>query len=384
MLMPRKLAVAIALVFAARVWADAPKPLPAAPPVQEGAAGTILVEYFRGIAGASVADMTSNPAFPLHPSEGELIKSFEFAPEAEQYGALVRGFIAAPATGNYTFWISADDSAELYLSTDERPEHRQKIAACPTWVEHIKWDQMPEQKSQPIALTAGRKYYIEAWHKQEAGPGHLAVGWQLPDGKKELPIPGARLTPAGKPRAAEPLKINVALNPATPAATAPGQHKFPNDATVERNGLQTKMSYLIHLPNDYDKTKEKKPLFVFLCGNSHQGTNLDGILNEGPAQYLNAVCRTVSAAARWRAVGFGGHAGDGHRADRSDREEVSHRPGSRLLVGVEHGRQGHLVGGGVRAGSFCGDRADLRRGCSPGKGGGYLKTSARVDHLRVR
>ncbi len=145
------------------------------------------------------------------------------------------------------------------------------------------------QKSKPIALSAGKRYYIEAWQKQEGGPSHLSVGWQLPDGKKEMPIPGARLMPAGAARTAVPAQTIVKLNPATPAATTPGQHKFPNDATVERNGLVFKMSYLIHLPKDYDKTKDRKPLFVFLCGDSHQGSDLEGILNEGPAQYLNDV-----------------------------------------------------------------------------------------------
>lgn len=277
----------VSLVIASSAGADASAPLPPSPPAKPGNPGAILVEYFRGIPGATVADLTRNAAFPLHPSDGELIKSFEIVPNDEQYGSLVRGYVTAPATGNYVFFLAADDAAELYLSTDESPEHRRRIAACPTWVEPRAWEKLPEQKSQPIALSAGKNYYIEAWHKQEAGPSHLAVAWQLPGGQREAPIPGSRLMPAGAPRPAAPLQITVRLNPATPAATTPGQHKFPADATVDRNGVLSKMSYLIRLPGDYDKTQERKPLFVFLCGNSHQGTDLSGILNEGPAQYLN-------------------------------------------------------------------------------------------------
>jgi hypothetical protein len=185
--------------------------------------------------------------------------------------------------------VAADDSAEVYLSADEGPEGRRKICACPTWVDPRAWEKTPQQKSEPISLVAGKRYYIEAWHKQGEGLGHLSVGWQLPSGTKELPIPGARLTPAGVAHAAAQFPAVVRLNPDTPAAATPGQHKFPNDATVERNGVQWKMSYLIHLPNDYDKTADRKPLFIFLCGNTHQGTDLGGILNEGPAQYLNDV-----------------------------------------------------------------------------------------------
>jgi hypothetical protein len=291
--------------------ADA-RPLPSAPPATPGPAGSILVEYFRGVAGAAVSDLVNNPAFPLHPTDAELIKSFEFDPGDEQYGSLTRGYVIAPTTGNYTFFIAADDSAELYLSTDDSPNNRRKIAACPTWVDPRAWDRMPEQKSAPIALEAGHRYYIEAWHKQEGGPGHLAVGWQLPGGQKELPIPGSRLMPAGKPKAPEPLKITVTLNPATPAATAPGQHKFPNDATVDRNGITSKMSYLIRLPKDYDKTTDRKPMFIFLCGNSHQGSNLDGILNEGPAQFLNDVPQLREF---WPFVGLFPQPPDGSRWD---------------------------------------------------------------------
>jgi hypothetical protein len=46
-----------------------------------------------------------------------------------------------------------------------------------------------------IALTAGQRYYIEALQKDGGGGDHLAVGWQLPSGTLERPIPGTRLSP---------------------------------------------------------------------------------------------------------------------------------------------------------------------------------------------
>ena len=59
------------------------------------------------------------------------------------------------------------------------------------------WDKYARQKSERIYLEAGRPYYIEALHKEGVGSDHLAVGWQLPDGTMERPIPGARLRPYG-------------------------------------------------------------------------------------------------------------------------------------------------------------------------------------------
>src|SRR5438105_11438900 len=47
------------------------------PPAKPGTSGSILCEYFRGIAGGSVADLTKSAAFPLNPTDGELSKAFE-------------------------------------------------------------------------------------------------------------------------------------------------------------------------------------------------------------------------------------------------------------------------------------------------------------------
>ena len=56
-----------------------------------------------------------------------------------------------------------------------------------------KWDGQPSQKSQPITLKARRPYYFEALHKQGGGEDFLSVGWRLPDGAMERPIPSSRL-----------------------------------------------------------------------------------------------------------------------------------------------------------------------------------------------
>ncbi len=299
-------------VLAASV-STAAEEMKAIPPARPGSVGSILCEYFRAIPGGGIGDLTKNPVFPMNPTDSELIKSFELGPNDEQqYGSVVRGYITAPLTGNYTFWIAADDAGELYLSDDETPGNRKKIAACATWSDPRQWERFPEQKSKPMALKAGMRYYIEAWHKQEMGPGHLAVGWQLPDGKREMPIPGTRLQPAGTPHAAVPMNVSVAFNPRTPLATRAGQHKFPADVTVTRGGLDWKMSYLLHLPNDYEATTDRKPMFVFLCGNSHQGNNLEGVLNEGPALDLN---QSPKLREFWPFVGLFPQPPDGMRWD---------------------------------------------------------------------
>lgn len=107
----------------------------------------------------------------------------------------IRGYITAPTTGNYTFWVAGDDAAELWLSTDATPAHAAKIASFLSWTNFRQWNKYSSQQSASVRLTAGTKYYIQVLHKQGGGDGSLSVQWQLPGGAYETPIPASRLTP---------------------------------------------------------------------------------------------------------------------------------------------------------------------------------------------
>ena len=45
-------------------------------------------------------------------------------------------------------------------------------------------------RSRPITLDRGKKYYFEFVHKEGTGEDFSAVGWTLPSGRVERPIPG--------------------------------------------------------------------------------------------------------------------------------------------------------------------------------------------------
>ena len=166
----------------------------------EPAAGSILREFWTNMPGGTVADMTNNPKFAEAPDGSDLITKFE-APQnwGDNYGQRVRGFVLPPVTGAYTFFIASDDASELWLSTDATPANKQKICGVNSCTGPNEWGKFPEQKSQPVTLEAGKRYYIEALHKEAGGGDHVSAGWQLPDGKQELPIPGNRLAPAAGP-----------------------------------------------------------------------------------------------------------------------------------------------------------------------------------------
>jgi hypothetical protein len=101
-----------------------------------------------------------------------------------------------PISGSYTFYIASDDNSELWLSTDENPANKKKIAYLIGSVTPRNWAPfIASQQSAPINLVGGRKYYIEALHKEGGGADHLSVAWRQPGGAFEGPIPGTRLVP---------------------------------------------------------------------------------------------------------------------------------------------------------------------------------------------
>jgi hypothetical protein len=113
---------------------------------------------------------------------------------ADNYGARVRGLLHPPKTGDYTFWIAADDVGELWLSPTEGPERKARLCYTAEYTSPREWTKHPQQRSRTIHLVAGRRYYIEALMKESAGGDCLAVAWQAP-GLPQQVIPGQHLSP---------------------------------------------------------------------------------------------------------------------------------------------------------------------------------------------
>ncbi|MGB2821228.1 MAG: Ig-like domain-containing protein, partial [Phycisphaerae bacterium] len=156
----------------------------------------VLREYWTGIGGGAVSDLTGNANYPDNPDRRNFPALFE-APVnwADSYGTRMRGYVHPPVSGYYTFWIASDDNGKLYLSTDSDPDNKVLIASVPSWTGSRQWYTHPSQQSVEIYLSAGLRYYIEAVQKEGAGGDNLAVAWQRTGGAFEGPIPGAYLSP---------------------------------------------------------------------------------------------------------------------------------------------------------------------------------------------
>jgi hypothetical protein len=156
--------------------------------------GSILREWWLGIPGADVSALLASPAYPHKPSGSELVTLLEGPTNwGDNYGTRIRGYLHPPQNGAYTFWATADDSCDVYLSLSDDPVQKQRIASVPSATQRRNWD--AGQKAGPIQLFRGKRYYIEVLHKEAIADDHVAVGWQLPDGTLERPIPGKRLSP---------------------------------------------------------------------------------------------------------------------------------------------------------------------------------------------
>ena len=180
------------------VWSDDPAILPqsAIGIGDEWPMGTLTHEVFANFSGSGLGFLSAAPAFPNAPGSTGTIGLFEVPPVSDgPRGNRVRGFLVPPQSGDYTFWISSRDGAELYLSSSEDPACKTRIA----WVPHATglrdWAVEPSQQSMPVRLEDGRSYYVEAVQTGAGGGGHLSVGWQLPDATLERPVPAQRLSP---------------------------------------------------------------------------------------------------------------------------------------------------------------------------------------------
>ena len=163
--------------------------------------GLAKAEIYSGFGGTAIADLTNNAAYPSNPTSVSFVKFLEYPagpddgrPPAgdvmSNYGVRISGFIIPTESGNYTFYISADDNANFFLSTDDTPTNKRLLAWEPTWnpVRSFELDASGgrvdclnlgncENVSEPIALVANQRYYFEALMKEAGGGDNLAVAW---------------------------------------------------------------------------------------------------------------------------------------------------------------------------------------------------------------
>lgn len=160
-----------------------PAPPQSAPPKYGlGSRAGADVEYWTELDGQGLPALTKAITDQVAPVAGKdrirttinsLVMSRDqaFGPKT---GQRVRGYLRPPATGEYIISTHFDGNGVFQLSTDANPSNLQPV-------------------NRKVHLQAGHSYFFELLHKQDAATGSFSVGWVLPDGTQESPLPAARL-----------------------------------------------------------------------------------------------------------------------------------------------------------------------------------------------
>jgi predicted peptidase len=260
------------------VYPPAPAVDTSTPPPGHG----ILCQYWRDMPGNTIADLSGDPSFPSFPSEQRVLPTMETPlNQRPNFGACLRGWLCPPVTGDYTLAIASDDSGQLLLSPDDRPDHLAIIAQATHWTWPREWNQTPQQQSRPLRLQAGQRYFIEALQKDGGGDNHLSVAWKLPDGTLQGPIPAANLAPAAAVSVPGP-RIALVTPPEVPRDA--GLHRV--QVVVEYRGRRRRSAILILMPRNL--APDTPPPAIVYCPDPAQ-RSLDGFPPPaGPAGALGA------------------------------------------------------------------------------------------------
>jgi len=146
---------------------------------------------------AALTNTTYNPNWPNNPSSTEILTSFMTPVNTgvNYYGQRLRAFVVPPTSGDYVFWISSDDTSELFVSTDENPAHKSPSCWVSSWTPAEVWTDEASQQGAPVSLVGGQRYYVEAIMQQGNGGDNLTVQWEMPNGTFEEPMSAE--SPAG-------------------------------------------------------------------------------------------------------------------------------------------------------------------------------------------
>ncbi|SHK32018.1 PA14 domain-containing protein [Rubritalea squalenifaciens DSM 18772] len=159
--------------------------------------GTLTLEQWYGV-----------PYYSIHEAAQESDHVYEQADHIEFTNASttgehvrwnmaqrMRGYIIAPETGSYRFWVSGTNGVQLSISTGEDKYSKRVIAEMGPELGtghgmHIndsnKWDRFVCQMSEEVQLVAGQKYFIEVL--QQHGHGHYPhadLAWARPGQERE-------------------------------------------------------------------------------------------------------------------------------------------------------------------------------------------------------
>ncbi len=189
--------------------------------IQTSEAGRLRRLLYYNYSGAVVTNLfgLNDSGFGTFPASPEAHESLPYEPggpysiippytmetdpanrdHSQNYGSYIQGYLTAPETGDFVFYLSSDDEAQFWMTTDNTdPLNATKtnlLCHVPGWSNPREWNKYSTQQSDPVSLEKGKTYYLEIFHKEGTGGDHIVLGWQTPSGLLEQPMPAWHFQP---------------------------------------------------------------------------------------------------------------------------------------------------------------------------------------------
>ena len=201
------------------------------------APGYLAIDYYLGIGGTAVADLTNSAKFLSGaPDVSFQIPSFSSpANYADNYGARITGFITPPAEGDYDFFIRSDDASAVFVGPDANPAHIDQTtpSAFETGCCNAFQEPGANQTTQaPLHLLGGHSYAVLAYLKEGGGGDYIQVAARntldTTAAANLTPIPGSWLSTYVLPLGV----ITVSNSPTDLTVTELNPAKFTVNATA--------------------------------------------------------------------------------------------------------------------------------------------------------
>lgn len=166
--------------------------------------GVLKFSFWGGIPGTPVDNLYQDPRWPASPDMTAAVFAFNSRDalpndSKDNYGASIEGFLTPAESGSYRFFIYSDDASQFFISSDDKEANLAQIAeetgCCNFFTE-------PDsaRTSEPVALTAGKKYFVRMVYKEGGGGDYGQIAWRKEGdstaANKLTPIPGKFLSSA--------------------------------------------------------------------------------------------------------------------------------------------------------------------------------------------
>ena len=202
--------------------------------------GVLKFSFWGAISGTPVDNLYQDPRWPATPDYTAAVFAFNSRDalpndSKDNYGASIEGYLTPTESGSYRFFIYSDDASQFFISSDDKEANLAQVAeetgCCNFFTE-------PDsaRTSEPVALTAGKKYFVRQVYKEGGGGDYGQIAWRKEGdttaANKLTPISGKFLSSA----------VDLPSDPAgaytqvSPAANAKGVSPAASVTLVHRDG----------------------------------------------------------------------------------------------------------------------------------------------------